>query len=45
MTRKLIAALILGMILFTSCTKENDVRPVAPLSTFIGFKKDISTAD
>ena len=45
MTRKLIAALALGMIIMTSCTKENTIRPIAPIKGFIGFKKDISTAD
>lgn len=40
-----LAVLVIGASILTSCKKENDLKPVAPLQTYIGFKKDISTAD
>ena len=45
MKRIILAVIILGASVLTSCKKENDVKPVAPFQTLMGFKKDISTAD
>ncbi|WP_164849931.1 hypothetical protein [Mucilaginibacter limnophilus] len=45
MKRIALAVLVIGASILTSCKKENDVKPVAPVQTFIGFKKDISSAD
>ena len=41
----LAAALIFSTSVLTSCKKEMNERPAAPVKTLMGFKKDISTAD
>jgi len=45
MKKIILAAIILGASVLTSCKKESDVKPVAPANVLMGFKKDISTAD
>lgn len=45
MKKIILAAIILGASILTSCKKESDVRPAAPIQSLMGFKKDISTAD
>ncbi|WP_158534935.1 hypothetical protein [Mucilaginibacter hurinus] len=46
MKKLLIAAtLIISTGLLASCQQKAESRPTAPLKIFVGFKKDISTAD